>query len=432
MLQRIYATSFPDKKLLKEYLNRLKEAAKRDHRKLGIQLDLYSIHEEGGPGLIYWHPKGTVLREVISDFWKKAHKERNYEFVTIPHIARAELWKTSGHYDFYKENMFILQLDRHEESQEYVLKPMNCPGHILIYKTKKHSYRDLPLRYAELGTVYRYERSGTLHGMLRVRGFTQDDAHIFCTYEQLPEEILGVLDLTVYMLKCFGFDDYQIELSVRDPKQPEKYAGADEDWIKAEESLVSALNERNLSYKRMEGEAVFYGPKIDIKLLDALGRSWQASTIQFDFNLPSRFGVNYVGSDGKEHNVVMVHRAILGALERFIGTLIEHYAGSFPLWLSPVQLVVMTITEKQNDYAEEVLKQLKDIGFRVESDFRNEKIGYKIREATSQKIPYLLIIGEREKENKTVSIRKRGVGEQGNITLSDLIKQLENEIKEFH
>ncbi|PID59043.1 threonine--tRNA ligase [candidate division KSB3 bacterium] len=425
MLQRIYGTSFPSKKELTKHLDRLEEAKRRDHRKLGKKLDLFSIHQEAGAGLIYWHPKGAVLRRVIEDFWKDVHVERGYELVTIPHIAHSDLWRTSGHYNFYRENMYTLGIDE----EEYVLKPMNCPGHILIYNNTLRSYRELPVRYAELGTVYRYERSGTLHGMLRVRGFTQDDAHIFCTPEQLFDELVGVLDLTEFMLKSFGFHDYNVELSVRDPQHPEKYAGSDENWELAEQTLVRALEHKGLSYKRMEGEAVFYGPKIDTKLIDALGRGWQGPTTQFDFNLPSRFDVNYVGKDGEKHHVYMVHRTVLGSMERFVGALIEHYAGAFPLWLAPVQLKILPIGERHIEYAKTVQAALRHAKYRVEIDMRDEKIGQKIRVAQLEQLPYMLIIGDKEVSGQTVSLRHRRKGDLGSLTIDQLLHQLSDEVQ---
>jgi threonyl-tRNA synthetase len=426
MLQRIYGTSFPSKKQLKEHLYRLEEAKRRDHRKLGKELDLFGMYQEAGPGLIYWHPKGTVVRRVVEDFWKDTHVERGYDLVTIPHIAHSNLWKTSGHYDFYRENMYTMGID----DDEYVLKPMNCPGHILIYKSHIHSYRDLPVRYAELGTVYRYERSGTLHGMLRVRGFTQDDAHIFCTPDQVLDEVIGVLDLTEYMLKTFGFSDYTVELSVRDPEHPEKYAGSDENWELAEHALVEALNRKGLPYKRMEGEAVFYGPKIDTKLIDALGRGWQGPTTQFDFNLPPRFDVTYVGEDGKRHHVYMVHRTVLGSMERFIGALIEHYAGAFPLWLAPVQVKILPIGDRHIAYAKQVAATLRQRRIRVELDTRDEKIGQKIRVAQLEQVPYMLILGDKEVAEGTVSLRHRRQGDVGSLTIEQCLDQLLDEKNE--
>ncbi len=423
MLQRIYGTSFPSNKELKQHLARIEEAKRRDHRKLGKELDLYAIYQEAGPGLIYWPPKGAALRRIVEDFWKDTHVDRGYELVSIPHIAHSDLWKTSGHYDFYRENMYTMNID----DDEYVLKPMNCPGHILIYKNNIHSYRDLPVRYAELGTVYRYERSGTLHGMLRVRGFTQDDAHIFCTPEQILDEVIGVLDLTEYMLKTFGFQEYKVELSVRDPEHLEKYAGSDEDWELAEHALVEALNRKGLPYKRMEGEAVFYGPKIDTKLIDALGRGWQGPTTQFDFNLPSRFDVNYVGEDGKRHYVYMVHRTVLGSLERFIGALIEHYAGAFPFWLAPVQVKVLPLSDRHEEYARQVASALRKKRLRVEMDTRDEKIGQKIRVAQLEQVPYMLIVGDKEAETGTVSLRHRRQGNMGSLTIEQCLTQLLDE-----
>jgi threonyl-tRNA synthetase len=425
MLQRIYGTSFPSEKELQKYLDRLEEVKRRDHRQLGKDLDLFGIYQEAGPGLIYWHPKGMVIRRIIEDFWKDTHVERGYQLVTIPHIAHSNLWRTSGHYEFYRENMYTLPIDE----EEYVLKPMNCPGHILIYKSKIRSYRDLPIRYAELGTVYRYERSGTLHGMLRVRGFTQDDAHIFCTPDQLLDEIVGVIDLTEYMLKTFGFSDYKVELSVRDPNHLDKYAGSDENWKLAEQALVAALNRKGLPYKRMEGEAVFYGPKIDIKLIDALGRGWQGPTNQFDFNLPPRFDVNYIGEDGKKHHVYMIHRTVLGSMERFTGALIEHYAGAFPLWLAPVQVKILPIGEKHVDYARQVESLLRKETFRVEVDIRDEKVSQKIRVAQLEQVPYMLIIGDKEVSGHTVSLRHRRKGDLGSLTIEQFIRQLSDEME---
>ena len=374
MLQRIYGTSFPSKEELNDYLTLLEESKKRDHRVLGKQHSLFLTDEMAGSGLIYWQPKGTVIRKTIERFWEDEHILRGYELVSIPHIVKDQMFRTSGHYEYYHENMYVLNVD----SNEYVLKPMNCPGHILIYQQEIHSYRDLPIRYAELGTVYRYERSGTLHGMLRVRGFTQDDAHIFCTPEQAEDEVLAVIDLAHFMLETFGYNNFVTELSVHDSKDFGKYAGVLEDWEIAEEALINALEKRKISYKRIEGEAAFYGPKIDIKMLDALGRGWQGPTIQFDFNLPKRFDLNYVGQDGERKKVVMIHRTVLGSMERFVGGLIEQYSASFPTWLSPVQARIMIIGEDQKSYAEKVFEELKKSGIRTDIDFRNEKIGYKI------------------------------------------------------
>ncbi len=423
-LQRIYGTSWYSRKDLKAYLKRLEEARKRDHRKLGRELDLFSIQDEAGGGLAFYHPKGSVLRHVLIDFWKQEHLKHGYAMVDTPHISRGQLWHTSGHMDFYRENMYTFDV----EGQEFVVKPMNCPLHILIYKRKLWSYRELPVRYAEMGTVYRYERSGTLHGMLRVRGFTQDDAHIFCTPDQLEDEILGVLKLTRHILTTFGFDEFQVELSVRDPKKKEKYAGSDDEWEMAERSLVRAIEAEGFPYQRMEGEAVFYGPKIDVKLVDALGRKWQTSTCQFDFNLPRRFGVDYVDEHGERRHVFMVHRAIFGSLERFIGMLTEQYAGDFPLWLAPIQARVLPVGDEFLDDARKVDETLRQAGLRSEVDARSEKIGRKIREAELAKIPYMLVVGEREREAGTVSVRHRGDGDRGAIPLGELTAALLDEV----
>jgi len=424
MLQRIYGTAFETKQQLKLYLKRIEEAKKRDHRRLGIDLDLFSIHEEAGAGLTYWHPKGAVVRKTIEDFWNLEHTKRGYSVVYTPHIAKANLWRASGHFDYYQENMYVLDVDE----EKYVLKPMNCVGHILIYKSRKRSYRDLPIRMAELGTVYRRERSGTLHGLMRVRGFTQDDAHIFCTREQIVDEVVGVIDLAKYMLTSFGFKDYKVDLSVRDPERPQDYAGSDEDWRLAEESLAEAIERMGLRYERMEGEAVFYGPKIDIKLMDALGRGWQGPTIQFDFNLPGRLGVEYVGQDGHSHNVVMVHRTVLGAMERFMGILIEHYAGAFPPWLAPVQVAILPVLEKNEAYADKILRQLQESGIRAEVVDSREKLGYRIRTKTMEKIPYILVTGDKEEEAGTVAVRKHKIGDKGVVSIEEFIGTLRDEI----
>lgn len=423
MLSRIYGTSFPGQDELDDYLEKIEEAKKRDHRKLGTELELFSIFAEAGAGLVYWHPKGATLRRIIEDYWMKEHLAAGYLINTTPHIARGGLWHQSGHYDFYRENMYLLPV----ENEEYVLKPMNCPGHILIYKSKVRSYRELPLKYAELGTVYRNELSGTLHGLLRVRGLTIDDAHIFCQPEQIEDELVKVLELAIKFLKRFGFDGFRIELSVRGPKDAEKYMGSDAEWERAEKGLIAALNRVGLDYKRMEGEAVFYGPKIDIKLIDALNRPWQATTVQFDFNLPGRFDIEYMDRDGKHKQVVVIHRAIYGSLERFIGCLIEHYAGSFPLWLAPMQVVVMPITDKENRYAEQVLKKCAKQGLRVELNNKSEKINYRIREVEVQKVPYMLILGQREVVDKVVSVRKHGEGNLGQMKLKDFFSLLAKE-----
>ena len=377
MLQRIYGTAFFKKKDLDEHLVMLEEAKKRDHRKLGRELDLFGIHEEAGSGLSFWYPRGDILREQIMDFWKQIHRERGYRTVTTPHIFQAGLWETSGHMQFYRDDMYVFEQD----GKPMVVKPMNCPGHILMYKRKTRGYRSLPVRLAELGTVYRAEDPGALHGLLRVRGFTQDDAHIFCTPAQLEDEVAGCIQLVKDILGTFGFHEFKVELSVRDSQDTSKYAGTDEEWEMAEASLVKALEKADLDYTREEGEAVFYGPKIDVKLIDALGRKWQTSTIQFDFNLPRRFDVTYTDSDGQDKYVYMVHRAILGSLERFIGVITEHFAGDFPMWLAPEQVRVMSVSRDQHDYAQEVAARLQKAGIRAESDVRDEKIGFKIREA---------------------------------------------------
>ena len=421
-LQRIYGTSFFDKKELRRHLLRLEEAKKRDHRKLGKVLDLYSIQESAGPGLIFWHPKGGTIRRAMEDWLRDEYVKRGYGLVYTPHVARFELWKTSGHADFYSEDMFKrMELD----DAEYQLKPMNCPFHILIYKDKLRSYRDLPVRLGELGTVYRYERSGVMHGLMRVRGFTQDDAHIFCTPEQVKDEILGCLDFGLDVLKTFGFDEYVIELSTWDGGASGQYAGSPEEWKMAEEGLFSALTERGIEAKVMPDEAAFYGPKIDIKLVDAIGRPWQLSTIQFDFNLPRRFELEYIAEDGKAHQPVMVHRALWGSVERFFGVLIEHYAGAFPVWLAPVQTIVLPITDRQNEYAQQVVSRLKEAGVRVELDERSEKVNFKIREAQLQKIPFMLVLGGREAEAGTVSVRHRKDGDQGVKPLDEFVTQIQ-------
>lgn len=415
MLSRIYGISFTTEEQLKNYLHRLEEAQKRDHRKLGAELELFSIFEEAGPGLVFWHPKGTIIRRLIEDYWIKEHLKNGYELITTPHIARSNLWHISGHYDYYRDKMFTLPV----ENEEYVLKPMNCPGHILIYKSKVRSYKELPIRYAELATVYRNELSGTLHGLLRVRGFTQDDAHIFCRPDQIEEEVVKILELTMKIFRKFGFNEYQVNLSVRDPKEKEKFMGSDEEWERAENGLKSALKKVDLNYKIQEGEAVFYGPKIDIHILDALGRAWQATTIQFDFNLPKRFKIEYMDARGEYKEVVVIHRALYGSLERFIGTLIEHYAGAFPFWLAPVQVVVMPITDDESSYAKEVYGKCIKHGIRAELNSKSMKINYRIREAEVKKVPYMLIIGKREVEKKMVSVRKRGRGDLGEMKLKD-------------
>ncbi len=423
MLQRIYGISFPDKKMLEEYLFRIEEAKQRDHRKLGKELDLFSTHEEFGPGLIYWHPKGGIIRKEIEDFWRNEHLKRDYDILYTPHVAKIDLWHTSGHTGFYKENMYpTMQMD----DVEYQLKPMNCPFHIQIYKNSMKSYRDLPLRWCELGTVYRYEKSGVLHGLMRVRGFTQDDAHIFLREDQLEDELVGLIDFVTYVLKVFGFDRYEVYLSTR----PENSVGELKMWEKAENALKSALEKTKLSFQIDPGEGVFYGPKIDIKIKDALNRTWQCSTIQVDFNLPERFDLMYTGSDGKEHRTVMIHRALLGSFERFFGVLIEHYKGAFPVWLSPKQVSILTINEKVEQYAKGIYDKYKEAGIRVEFNNDNEKIGAKIRNATLQKIPYMFIIGEKEVEAGTLSVRKRSGEEEKGVNPAAFLDMLLKKIKD--
>jgi len=404
MLQRIYGVAFDTEEALDEHLKRLEEAARRDHRKLGRELDLFSIQDEFGPGLVLWHPKGAVIRRAIEDFWKDEHVKRGYEIVYTPHLARMDLWKTSGHLDFYLDYLYS-PMD--VEGQKYIVKPMNCLGHILIYQTKLRSYRDLPIRYAELGTVYRYERSGVLHGLSRVRGFTQDDAHIFCRLDQLEAEVTGVLDLALFMIDTFEFKNYQLLLSTR----PEKYAGAPEVWEEATDTLRRALERSKLDYEIDPGEGVFYGPKIDIKFESALGKAWQGPTIQVDFNLPPRFDVTYIGEDGQKHTVVMVHRTVLGSMERFLATLIEHYGGAFPLWLAPVQVRIIPVADRHLEYARQLETELKDEGIRAEVDARAERMNPKIRQAQLEKIPYMLVVGDKEVATATISIRRRS-GEQ--------------------
>jgi threonyl-tRNA synthetase len=424
-LQRIYGTAFLSPEELQAYLAQLEEAKKRDHRKLGRELDLFSVSEEAGPGLIFWHPKGTRVRLVIEDFLRQVLVRRGYEFVTTPHIARNALWRTSGHYDYYRENMYVFEID----DEEFVIKPMNCPGHIQIYKSGMRSYRDLPLRFAEFGTVYRHEKSGVLHGMLRVRGFTQDDAHIFCTREQVYGEISDLLDLVLFVMQAFAFDKYQVELSVRDESRKQDYAGTEEDWQMAEDALVQAMSAKEMQWKRMEGEAVFYGPKIDVKLIDAIGRPWQLSTVQFDFTLPKRFDLAFIGPDGQSHQPVMLHRALLGSVERFMGVLIEHYAGAFPIWLAPVQVAVIPIAERHQPYGRQVLDQLANAGLRVELDDRNEKMGYKIREAQARKVPFMLIVGDKEMQSSQVSVRSRFEGDKGAQSLESFIAGIRGHIE---
>jgi threonyl-tRNA synthetase len=425
-LQRVYGTSFFSKKDLKKYLNQLEEAKKRDHRKLGKQLDLFSVQEAAGPGLIFWHPKGSLVRKIVEDWMRDQYLARGYGLVFTPHVAKRDLWKTSGHADFYSDDMFKpMELD----DIEYQLRPMNCPFHILIYKDKLRSYRDLPVRLGELGTVYRYERSGVMHGLLRVRGFTQDDAHIFCTPDQVTDEVVGCVDFAMDVMKTFGFEDYEVELSTWDGGESGKYAGDAEEWELAENGLKDALAQRGIEAKVMRNEAAFYGPKIDVKMVDAIGRSWQLSTVQFDFNLPRRFELEYVGEDGAKHRPYMVHRALLGSIERFMGVLIEHYAGAFPTWLAPLQVKVLPITDAQLEYAKSVAEQLKGAGVRVDVDERNEKVGFKVREATLEKIPHMLIVGAREAEEGKVAVRKRREGDQGQQTVEEFLATLLPEIE---
>ncbi len=422
MLQRIYGTAFFTKEDLKAYLDFLEEVRKRDHRKLGKELDLFSLSEDIGPGLILWHPNGAIIRKTIEDFWREEHLAADYKLLFSPHIAKLNLWQRSGHWDFYRENMYSpMEIDE----VAYEVKPMNCPFHIDIYKSSMRSYRELPLRYAELGTVYRYERSGVLHGLLRVRGFTQDDAHIFCREDQIEGEVLDILDFTLFILKTFGFENYDIYLSTR----PEKYVGTLENWERATNALKQALEKKGPAYMVDPGEGVFYGPKIDIKIKDVLNRAWQCSTIQVDFNLPERFDTVYRGSDGKDHRPIMIHRALMGSLERFFGILIEHYAGIFPLWLSPVQVAVLTISEKQDGYAGEIFKAFRKAGIRTEINLENEKIGYKIREATLKKVPYLVIIGDKEAAEGKITVRKRNGENIGPFTTDEFIRIIEEEIQ---
>jgi threonyl-tRNA synthetase len=419
-LQRIYGTAFFSKKDLDEHFARLEEAARRDHRLLGKQLDLFSIQELAGAGLVFWHPKGGIVRKVMEDWMKDECLRRGYQLVFTPHVMRRHLWEVSGHEGFYSGNMYTpMELD----DAEYRLKPMNCPGHILIYRNSPKSYRDLPQRYAELGNVYRYERSGTMHGLLRVRGFTQDDAHIFCMPSQIEDEVVACIDFAETVLKTFGFNEFKVELSTWDPKDRAHYVGSDENWNFAVRSLENVLKAKGIPYKTIPGEAAFYGPKIDVKLVDVLGRLWQLSTVQFDFNLPARFGLEYVGEDGERHQPVMVHRALFGSVERFFGVLIEHYAGAFPLWLAPVQIGLVPISERHLGYAQKVEAELKAAGLRVEVDARNEKMNAKIRDFANQKTPYILVFGDKEETAGAVSVRTRGKGDQGSMPLSDFISK---------
>jgi threonyl-tRNA synthetase len=426
-LQRIYGTSFFSKKDLDDYLNKLEEAKKRDHRTLGKQLDLFSIQELAGPGLIFWHPKGGIIRKQMEDWMREEYIKRGYSLVYTPHVVRRQLFHTSGHEGYYSQNMFdAMELD----DAEYRLKPMNCPGHILIYADSLKSYRDLPVRLGELGTVYRYERSGVMHGLLRVRGFTQDDAHIFCTHEQIESEIEACLDFALDVLKDFGFDQFQTELSTWDPKDRKNFVGSDEQWQHATDSLEKVLKQRGIEYKVIPGEAAFYGPKIDIKLVDAIGRLWQLSTVQFDFNLPQRFQLEYVAEDGTRKQPVMVHRALFGSVERFFGVLIEHYAGAFPVWLSPVQAVMIPIAERHVPYAEKVAGMLREAGVRVDVDARNEKMNAKIREHALQKVPFLLVVGDKEAEAGKVNVRTRGKEKTEDMQTADFVEKIKKLIAE--
>jgi len=420
MLQRIYGISFPKKEDLDAYLETLEEQKRRDHRVLGKELELFSISEEIGPGLVLWHPKGAQIRKIIEDYWIDEHQKHGYQLIYTPHVARLHLWEKSGHTGFYQENMYSTMK---VEDEEYQLKPMNCPFHILIYKSKLRSYRDLPLRLAELGACYRYERSGVLQGLFRVRGFTMDDAHIFCKREQLEEEVRKLLEFSLSMLRTLGFEKYQIFLSTR----PEKAIGEQENWDKAEAALRTALEKQHLKFDVDQGGGAFYGPKIDLKIRDVMGRPHQCTTIQFDFNIPERFDLTYVDSDGNPHRPIMIHRALLGSLERFFGVLIEHYGGAFPLWLAPVQIKVMPITDEQNAYCENLRDKLRQEGFRVELDDRNEKIGYKIREAEKEKIPYMFVVGKKEVQNGTVSVRRHKQGDLGSFELDKIVRKLKEE-----
>ena len=423
MLQRIYGTAWNSATELEEYLWKLEEARKRDHRRLGRELDLFSISEDVGPGLILWHPKGGMVRKITEDYCREEHEKGGYDFVYTPHIGKANLWETSGHLDWYRENMYS-PIDI--EGQQYFLKPMNCPFHVEIYKSQLRSYRDLPLRYAEWGTVYRYERSGVLHGLLRVRGFTQDDAHLFCRPDQMPQEIDRVLQFSLNLLRAFGFKDIQAYLATRNP---EKSAGKPEDWEAPTEALIQALDRAEIPYQIDEGEAVFYGPKIDLKIKDALSREWQLSTIQFDFILPEHFDMTYVGEDGREHRPYMIHRALLGSMERFMGVLIEHYGGAFPVWLAPVQAAIIPIADRHMEYAHSPASQLKGAKLRVQVDDRGERMNAKIRDAQMQKIPYMLVIGDREVEAGTVAVRLRSGENLGAIAIDDFIARVNEDSK---
>ncbi len=421
-MQRIYGTSFFNQKGLDDFLHNIEEAKRRDHRRLGKELDLFSIQEDAGPGLIFWHPKGATIRKEVQDYLERELVDTGYQLVSTPHLARLDLWKTSGHTNFYSENMFTpMELD----DATYQLKPMNCPFHVLIYRNTRRSYRELPMRLAEFGTVYRYERSGVMHGLLRVRGFTQDDAHIFATPETIEGEIGACVDMALKVLRTFGFEEYEVELSLRDPNSPDETTGEPADWQFAEDTLREVLKSRKITYKSLEGEAAFYGPKIDIKVVDALGRPWQLSTIQYDFNLPMRFGLESIGADGRAHRPLMVHRALLGSVERFLGVLIEHYGGNFPVWLAPVQVAVLPVSEKQASYAQQVADRLRQSRFRVHLDERNEKLNARIRDAQLSKIPFTLVVGGREEEGQSVAVRRRGQREVISQSVEDFVQSLE-------
>jgi len=406
-----------------ENKNKERKLSNGDHRVIGQQLDLFSISEEVGIGLVLWHPKGAITRKIIRDFWEEEHLKNGYQLVCTPHIARGELWRISGHLDYYEENMYIFE----KEGESCVVKPMNCPFHIQIYKSKPRSYKDLPIRYAEWGTVYRHDRSGTLHGLLRVRGFTQDDAHIFCTAEQIDNEIVRILDFTEHVLKKFGFQEYNVYLSTRNPKQPKKYMGSEENWKIAQKALAEALRKKKIAYREMLGEALFYGPKIDINIVDTSGREWQCTTIQFDFNMPKRFNITYIGPDGKEHEVLMIHRALLGTIERFFAILIEHYKGNLPVWLAPTQVMILPVSDSYTLYSKVVHQKLQDHGVRSDINSSTATISYKIREAEVQKIPYMVICGGREAKLRKLSIRKHGIGSIGQLTVRKLINEIRNE-----
>ncbi|MBU1037488.1 MAG: threonine--tRNA ligase [Candidatus Omnitrophica bacterium] len=422
MMQRIYGTAFETEADLGNYLNLLEEARKRDHRVLGKQLEYFSFNEEVGPGLVLYHPKGAMLRYLIEDYIRKEHLKRGYQLVVGPHVMKSDIWVRSGHFEYYKENMYIFKI----ENQEYALKPMNCPGHILVYKSRTRSYKDLPIKYFELGTVYRNEKSGVLHGLLRVRGFTQDDAHIFCLREQVEEEIVKVIDFVIDTLNVFGFEDFSVELSTR----PAKSIGKDEDWDAAHHALSGALKKKYLRYSVNEGEGAFYGPKIDIKLKDALKREWQCATIQCDFALPERFDLKYIGEDGKEYRPIMLHRVILGSLERFTGALLEHFGGALPLWLSPTQVIIIPVSEKVISYARKVEMALTERGFRVELDHRNERLQKKVRDAEMEKVPYMLVVGEKEAADGSLSVRSKAQGEMGRLMLDEFIQMMKKEVLE--